>query len=216
MIDELEAAIARLLLQFPGGPFGIAVETQGPSMHGLFPSEAEIVAMAVDRRRREFAAGRRCARRALAALDAPRTPILAGRFRQPLWPLGYSGSIAHDGRFAAAVAMHSPDSVFRIGIDLIDRRELDEFRGVLDSIRNPAEPWTDDPRAAARLFAAKEVAIKIVSPAVQDLIDFQDFIVRSCGERVSAVSSRWPHPIDIRFEEIDGVIVAVGLSASSP
>jgi 4'-phosphopantetheinyl transferase EntD len=40
----------------------------------LFPAEAELVAKAVDKRRREFATARGCARSALAGLGVPPAP----------------------------------------------------------------------------------------------------------------------------------------------
>jgi len=86
IIEDLEATLCRKVLVLPGGPFGFAAELVKPSMSGLFPSEAELVVVAVDRRRQEFAAGRRCARRALASIAGPQIPILMGPIRQPIWP----------------------------------------------------------------------------------------------------------------------------------
>jgi 4'-phosphopantetheinyl transferase EntD len=60
----------------------------------LYPEEAVHVERAVEKRRRDFALGRACARRALAVLDdRPPTAILVGEERAPVWPEGIVGSI---------------------------------------------------------------------------------------------------------------------------
>lgn len=76
---------------------------------GLRPhpvEEAELGTAAVDRRRREFATARWCARRALAAAGAPDPagPLRRGRRGEPLWPAGFTGSITHSAAYRAAVA----------------------------------------------------------------------------------------------------------------
>jgi 4'-phosphopantetheinyl transferase EntD len=82
----------------------------------LFPEEEAVVAGAVDRRRREFATVRRCARTALAALGVAPGPILPGRLRAPVWPEGVVGSMTHcEGYRAAAVARAA--EVVTLGID---------------------------------------------------------------------------------------------------
>src|SRR5215470_6495909 len=65
----------------------IAVECWGFGCEqDLLPEEARHVEKAVPKRRLEFAAGRRCARLALARLGLPPGPILAGADRAPCWP----------------------------------------------------------------------------------------------------------------------------------
>lgn len=71
----------------------------------------------VARRQKEFLYGRFAAREALRALGehAPDLPI--GPAREPLWPTGIIGSITHNGRYAAAVAVRS--GVYSgVGIDI--------------------------------------------------------------------------------------------------
>src|SRR5258708_8108427 len=71
----------------------------------LLSLEESLVAKAVPKRRREFTAGRNCARRALAQLGYPDFALLAGSHGQPLWPPGIAGSITHcDDYCAVAVA----------------------------------------------------------------------------------------------------------------
>src|SRR5438132_715206 len=82
----------------------------------LLPEEARLVATAVGRRRREFAAGRACARLALGRLGFPEAPLLSGPDRAPVWPEAAVGSITHcPGYCAAAVARRG--AVRSLGID---------------------------------------------------------------------------------------------------
>ncbi len=82
----------------------------------LLPEEAALVVRAVEKRRREFGAGRACARRALAVLGLPVGPILSGGDREPLWPAGVTGSITHCAGYCAA-AVGWRREVGSIGID---------------------------------------------------------------------------------------------------
>jgi 4'-phosphopantetheinyl transferase EntD len=71
----------------------------------LLPEEAVLVQNAVAKRRREFNAGRACARRALGRLGIELHPLTAGKDRVPHWPDGIVGSISHThGWCGAAVA----------------------------------------------------------------------------------------------------------------
>ena len=71
----------------------------------LFPEEEAAIARAVPTRRREFATGRWCARRALHDLGLPPAPIIPGERGAPGWPPGVVGTITHcPGYRGAAVA----------------------------------------------------------------------------------------------------------------
>jgi 4'-phosphopantetheinyl transferase EntD len=67
--------------------------------------EEDLIANAIETRRREFVTARRCAREALAELGHPPAPIRRGPHREPQWPPGVAGAITHcAGYRAAAVA----------------------------------------------------------------------------------------------------------------
>ncbi|OGV84251.1 MAG: hypothetical protein A2340_16005 [Lentisphaerae bacterium RIFOXYB12_FULL_60_10] len=93
---------------------GHIAELQEP----LFPEEAEHIRRAVDKRRREFCAGRILARQALCRLGLTQPGALPVREdRVPEWPAGFLGSIAHTDRFCAcAVARRA--AIRSVGIDL--------------------------------------------------------------------------------------------------
>jgi 4'-phosphopantetheinyl transferase EntD len=62
----------------------------------LFAEEASLLGPgSVEKRWREFAAGRSCARKALAASGHAPVAVLQGAGREPVWPQGIVGSITH-------------------------------------------------------------------------------------------------------------------------
>jgi 4'-phosphopantetheinyl transferase EntD len=143
----------------------------------LLPEEVEALGNAVDARRREFALGRTCARRALAALGYPPAAILRGPQREPLWPAGIVGSITHArGYCAVAVARHSEFA--SIGIDAEVHATLPD--GVLDQISSAEERahLHTLPRTGAHwdclLFSAKESIYKAWFPLAGRWLGFED------------------------------------------
>ncbi|MEU2510913.1 4'-phosphopantetheinyl transferase family protein [Streptomyces syringium] len=155
--------------------------TDPPDVH-LYPQEAEIVARAVDKRRREFATVRLCARTALAGLGIAPGPILRGTRGAPVWPEGIVGSMTHcDGYRAAAVARNT--AVASVGIDAEPHAPLPpgveklvalpEERRTLDrlSTSHPAVAWD------RLLFSAKESTYKTWFPLTGQWLDFQDCVI---------------------------------------
>jgi 4'-phosphopantetheinyl transferase EntD len=130
------------------------------------PEEAASLGpVAVPKRRREFTAGRNCARRGLEALGLRGVPIPSGPFREPQWPPGVVGSITHcAGYCAAAVARR--DRVLTIGIDAEPNVPL--LGGVGDLVCTERErAWITsqaegegDLRWDALVFSAKESVYK--------------------------------------------------------
>ena len=145
----------------------------------LFPQEAAIVERVSDKRRREFIAGRECARIALGKLGVAPAPILIGERGAPQWPPGIVGSITHCDGYRAAVAAHASD-VAAIGMDAEPDDPLP--RGVLDVISLPAE--RDRLPALAGegpavcwdrlLFSAKESVYKAWFPLTGRWLGFED------------------------------------------
>lgn len=149
----------------------------------LYPQEADAIARAVPKRRREYATVRLCARRALARLGAPAGPLLAGRRGAPQWPAGVVGSMTHcDGYRAAAVARSS--ALAGLGIDAEPNGPLP--RGVLDTVSLPAERVRLAELSAARpevswdrlLFSAKEAVFKTWYPLTLRELGFDQADIR--------------------------------------
>jgi 4'-phosphopantetheinyl transferase EntD len=136
---------------------------------GLFPGEEALVRTAGPRRRAEFAAGRACARAALAALGLPAAPVVAGRAGEPRWPAGVTGSITHCAGYRACAAARTAD-VAALGIDAEPDAGLPA--GLIESVAGHAErAWIAWQAAAGPavcwdrlLFSAKEAVGKLWYP----------------------------------------------------
>lgn len=177
----------------------------------LFPQEAELVAKAVDKRRREFATVRLCARNALARLGHPPGPILplmegpAWAQRAPRWPDGVVGSMTHcDGYRAAAVAPAS--AVASVGVDAEPNAPVPD--GVREMVTRPEERLVLDRLAVSHpavawdrlLFSAKESVFKAWFPLTGRWLDFEDCVITPDPERGTFTGAlRVPGPV------VDGV-----------
>jgi 4'-phosphopantetheinyl transferase EntD len=135
----------------------------------LYPVEEALVAGASERRRREFAEARACARAALMALGAPAGAIGAERDGAPLWPAGVVGSITHKGGYRAAAVAFAAE-MCGLGIDAEPDERLPD--GLLATIASRAERLRVEQLLADRpdvawdrlLFCAKEAAVKAARP----------------------------------------------------
>lgn len=145
----------------------------------LYPEEAAVVARAVGKRRREFAAVRSCARRAMVRLGVPAQPVLPGERGAPRWPAGLIGSMTHcDGYRAAALARAA--DLASLGIDAEPHAPLPA--GVRDSVALPSERARLARSAAARpgvhwdrlLFSAKESVYKAWFPLARTWLGFEE------------------------------------------
>jgi len=159
---------------------------------GLLPAEAEAVRTAGPRRRAEFAAGRSCARAALAALEVAAGPILPGPAGQPLWPAGVTGSITHCAGYQACAVARITD-VAAIGIDAEPGAALPP--GLIETVatgserawisRHVAAPPSAPPPLTGPhgvcwdrlLFSAKEAACKLWYPLTGQWPDLRDVAV---------------------------------------
>jgi enterobactin synthetase component D / holo-[acyl-carrier protein] synthase len=145
----------------------------------LFPEEEALVARAVDKRRREFATARGCARSALATLGIPPAPILPGERGAPRWPAGIVGSITHCAGYRAAAVARDRD-VLTIGLDAEPDESLPG--DVPGEIFLPGERARLCDLAAAApgtcwdrlLFCAKEAVYKAWFPLAHRWLGFED------------------------------------------
>jgi 4'-phosphopantetheinyl transferase EntD len=162
-------------------PAAVAVATRRDDLldASLFEREAEIVAGAVEKRRREFGTARACARDALGQLGVPPREILSGPRGEPLWPEGIVGSITHcDGYRGCAVGRRTDFAA--IGIDA----EVDAAlpNGLLGDIALPEEQRElsalarDDPTPSwdRLLFSIKESVYKAWFPLAGRWLGFED------------------------------------------
>ncbi len=142
----------------------------------LLPEEAACIRRAVAKRRREFTAGRLCAREALAKLGIHGFPLVADPERVPLWPPGVVGSISHCKGYCG-VAVARQDALVALGFD-VERAEPLEAE-LLARICTPRERERLPARAGAPdagklTFCAKESFYKCYFPLTREFLGFQD------------------------------------------
>jgi 4'-phosphopantetheinyl transferase EntD len=144
----------------------------------LFPEEEAFLARAVDKRRREFATGRACARAALAQLGIPPVPVLPGERGAPRWPAGIVGSITHcDGYRAAAVAW--AHDVTALGLDAEPNEPLPGEVLTIVALPSERDRLAELAPAAAGvcwdrlLFCAKEAVYKAWYPLTGRWLGFE-------------------------------------------
>jgi 4'-phosphopantetheinyl transferase EntD len=147
--------------------------------HGLVNLEFPVGADAA--RRKEFFAGRTLAQRCLVSLGQPSTPIGRGADREPLWPDGVVGSIAHTGTFATAVAWipSMEQQMASIGIDVENCGRLDPV--IWPTVFTPQEIARLEQESPANrglmatcIFSAKESFYKAQFPLTRRFIEFDE------------------------------------------
>jgi 4'-phosphopantetheinyl transferase EntD len=221
---------AELAALFPRG--AVAAELRGPGdEHLLLPEEAAFLRRAVPKRVREFAAGRCCARRALAEFGIADFPLEVAPDRQPLWPAGMVGSITHTAGYCAAIAA----SRVRLAAVGVDSEVVGDVGGeILPSICVPAElawisslPAAEQPAAAALIFSAKEAFYKCQYPLAREQLKFRDARIeaewggagggfRVHAMRAIAFAAHAALPLEGRYLFRAGLVTAgLGLAAAS-
>jgi 4'-phosphopantetheinyl transferase EntD len=183
----------------------------------LFAVEREAVARAVEKRRREFAAGRAYARVALGALGCPPQAIPVAPDRQAVWPVGYVGSISHTDRLCAAIVGRA-EAYAGLGIDLEHDAPLkDDLRHMICRPEERGEAGVPGADAGKLVFVAKEAVFKAYYPATRTFLEFHDvavafdapaqsFEARLVGDKPAVAGLR---RFSGRFGRVDGHIVAV-------
>lgn len=162
---------------FPPGVVAAQMRGAGdPSL--LLPAEADCVARAVPKRIREFAAGRQCARRALAEFGVAGFALRMAQDRQPLWPDGIIGSITHTAGLCMAAVAERP-RFLGLGLDCEVAGAPSE--DLWPTICRASElawihslPLTDRSAAVTLIFSAKEAFYKCQYPVVGEWLDFHD------------------------------------------
>ncbi|GAA4251266.1 4'-phosphopantetheinyl transferase family protein [Dactylosporangium darangshiense] len=160
-------------------PKWVAVEVAAHDDYtaALLPEEAvALTDRTVESRRREYTAGRTCARRALERLGVRGRAVPTGGNRAPVWPHGTTGSITHTAGYCAAAVARRSD-VRAVGIDAERRTVLPA--NLHRMICLPEEiAWFEQRRDEdwwpAVHFSAKEVVYKLWSPIVGTWLDFLD------------------------------------------
>jgi 4'-phosphopantetheinyl transferase EntD len=166
-------------------PPGVVTQAATPEMWSgtLRPEEAACLSpRAVEKRRREFTAGRVCARAALERLGVRDYPLLAGADRAPIWPSGVVGSLSHCDDYCG-VAVACRGAVAGLGLDVERLRPL--AGRVIELVCTPSEaddlaalPGMEPALWALVAFCAKESAYKCYYPATGVHLGFHDVTIR--------------------------------------
>jgi 4'-phosphopantetheinyl transferase EntD len=158
----------------PGAVMAVLREPGDPSL--LYPEEAQCISRAVASRANEFAAGRQCARQALAEFGIVGFPLLAAPDRSPVWPAGIVGSISHTAGYCAVVTGRRTQFL-GLGLDTEILTSVGEQ--LWSRLCTPPEwrrllelPAAQRGRVAALTFAAKEAFYKAQYPMTREWLDF--------------------------------------------
>jgi 4'-phosphopantetheinyl transferase EntD len=147
------------------------------------PDPEEIAGMeqAVAKRRREFVAGRICARQALDRLGVPTGPLRKLPDGAIAWPEGTVGSVSHSGIWSGAAVVRLSDAA-GIGLDIENAARMGQ--NLWRRILTPAErAWLDQrPPAETRqwatlIFSAKEALYKCIAALLAGRIGFMDAVI---------------------------------------
>jgi 4'-phosphopantetheinyl transferase EntD len=167
-----------MLLQGLLDPLVATAEALIGAFPPTLPIEEEMaIRGAVVRRRREFAAGRSCARAAMQRFGLQGAPVPMGADRAPVWPDGVVGSISHcETRCVAAVALKA-DGIRAIGVDIEAAAPLEEDLA-LEICTELERSWLASQAESERghllraIFSAKECTYKCQYPITGQLIGF--------------------------------------------
>lgn len=152
-----------------------------PRGEGLLPSEFAGIAQAVEKRQRQYTAGRLLARELLAQRGFSDYALVSDAQRVPQWPTGTIGCITHTDSWCAVSVANS--SLFQgLGIDVEPDSPL--ARDLWESIARPEElewlarqPETERGRLCKGLFSAKESIYKSLYPSVRIFLGFDAMLI---------------------------------------
>lgn len=144
----------------------------------LAPPAYHSLHKAVVKRQAEFVAGRKLAQQALKQIgQGYDRPIAIGTHREPLWPAGIMGSIAHCDGWAVCAVLKAEH--LSLGIDI--EHQLEHQVAVeVQAMIGTAQEWAllaqqfDLASAVTLLFSAKESLFKALFPQVHIYLDFSD------------------------------------------
>lgn len=179
-MPDLAALAAHARAMLPAGVTLGVTDPTAPYGHD-WPEEA---ILAVPSRQAEFAAGRRAARVAMAALGYPAGAIPMGPDRAPVWPMGLTGSIAHSGNACLAIVAETRDWS-GLGLDLEPAVPLDP--DLWEVILRPEERARLSAATDSTVtFAAKEAVYKAQYPITKRLFGFEAISVQICDQKFIA------------------------------
>lgn len=147
-----------------------------PAGDGLLPQELISIAQAVDKRQRQYTAGRLLARKLLAGKGMNDFALISDEQRVPRWPEEWLGCITHTDQWCA-VSLARRSQWRGLGIDVEPATELST--SLWDSIARADElAWVAQQPESQRgllckgLFSAKESIYKALYPEMRVFLGF--------------------------------------------
>lgn len=170
------SALAETLRTTLGADIGVGVADPRMPAPPLWPTEEPATTRMIEKRRREFAAGRAAARDAMADLGLPAAAIPMNPDRAPHWPDGLCGSISHCASVAMAVVAQS-DCFASIGADIEGdiTLEADLWPNIITDEEHrwiTLQPDSEHGKLAKRIFSVKEAVHKAQYPLTRHVLEF--------------------------------------------
>ena len=164
-------------------PSNAVVVEAAPSMWNadLAADEERCIRYATSKRRREFTAGRTCARAALHRLGISNHSIPVDHINAPIFPKGISGTITHTASYCAAAVIRKIETA-AIGIDAEVNDQIPrEMRHLIvasdeeNAIFRDSENAPFDPIKIA--FSAKEAFYKAFYQQAEQFLEWRDVLI---------------------------------------
>ena len=181
--DILRATVAEAFKRCQGAPrpsrnVSLAVlSSQDQQDHFLYPEEENgLPARSGAKKKSDLALGRAAVRRALQDLGEVPFPVTRGEYGEPIWPVGFIGSITHCRPWTVALLIRAGKRL-AIGIDLesVERVAMVDISSI---ICTPAErEWVRGGNLheyLTMIFSAKEAVYKALHPYCRRYIDFKE------------------------------------------
>lgn len=203
-----------------GLPFAVAfrdvavTKASTEQLSPLLAGEATRVANAVEKRQREYRAGRHVARQALADLGYSPAPLVADDDGLPVAPKGVRLSLSHTGAtttYAAAVAARAARY---LGLDVEELNRLSP--AIVSRIASQAEeqelsPELGEASWAVTCFSCKEAVYKCIFPHIRRMIGFHDVRLsfKETGALVAVVDADGITAVDVRYAIAHGRVLSL-------
>ncbi len=203
----MTAALSQLLppsIISVGGP---VADWQG----GLLPAEEACVVTAVEKRQREFIAGRTQARELLSSMGVQDFPLIPDDQRCPLWPMGIVGSITHTNDYCA-VAIGRTSTVKSIGLDIEQVGRVTNELWPKIFVPQEIEWLSTQPEKKRSLlssimFSAKEAFYKFQYPNTKEWLGFADVEIYPTQDHSLLIKVRGSPVHSGRYTEFDGHVI---------
>lgn len=141
----------------------------------VFSEEEALIEHALEKRKKEFRAGRNGAHLAMRRLGLKAEPIMRGQHREPLWPEGVIGSLSHTQNYCVAICSKLHAGIALLGVDVEQNLPLaDDVDSYVHSEPERAllESLEDLPKRI--IFSAKESLFKCMYPLLGRYFGFRD------------------------------------------